>query len=76
MAGKRRRKRKKNLSTGAWVAIGVTLGVVVPALIVGGVMIYGIKKGTKMVDDAQKRFDERTDDFPMEPDYGVPDTWS
>ena len=40
----RRRKRKKNLSTGAWVAIALGVGVVVPAIIVGGIAMYGFKR--------------------------------
>lgn len=53
----KRSKRKKNLSTGAWVAIGIGLGVVLPVAIVGGIMIYAIKKGSQMVEEGEARFD-------------------
>ena len=66
-----RRHRQKNLSTGAWVAIAIGLGVVVPVVVIGGVMLYAVKRGTKLIDDSR----DRLDDIPMEPDYGVPDTW-
>ncbi len=40
----RRRKRKKNLSTGAWVGIALGVGIVLPAVIVGGIVLYGFKR--------------------------------
>ncbi len=41
-----RRRRKKNLSTGAWVVIGLAVGVVLPMAIFATVAMYGTKKVT------------------------------
>jgi hypothetical protein len=48
----KRRKRKKNLSSGAKVAIGVAVAVVVvPAVLIAGTMIYAVKKVSEGFDE-------------------------
>lgn len=67
LVGKRSnpRKRKKNLSTGAWVAISVGIGIGVPVVVIGGVLLYGMKKGSEI---ANKTIDEFPDaNRPMPP---------
>ena len=63
-----RRRRQKNLSTGAWVAIAIGLGVVVPTAIAAGLFVFVFKKGEKMIEDAEDRYDEdreRMDELPV-----------
>lgn len=56
-------RRRKNLSTGAWIAIGLGIGLGVPAVIAGIVAIYGVKKVTDVANDTripqtQTQYDE------------------
>ncbi len=44
-------RRKKNLSTGAWIAIAVAIGVIVPGAVILTIFVWGAKKAKEIVED-------------------------